>query len=367
MKLLYIVPNINNAGGVARVIAIKANYLVEKMNYEVHILTQNNGNSPLFYDYNKKIVLHDIILKGNLIQFFNSYRKKLKNIIIKIQPDIIIVCDNGLKAYTIPFFIRSKIPMILEMHSSIFIQEQEYKKTFLSKIILNSIFLFKKNAVKRYDKFVVETNESILEWGINDGIVIPNPLWFSTSESSNLTSTKVIAVARHTYEKGLDRMLTIWQKIIMKYPDWQLDIYGKSDEENSLQKLAHSLNISNNVTFYNPVKNINDKYLEASFYLMTSRYEGFGMVLIEAMASGLPCIAYDCPCGPRAIINTNENGILIENGNENDFVEAINLLIENKNKRFEMGIMAKKSSEKYNIETIMQKWNALFFEIKTKL
>jgi glycosyltransferase involved in cell wall biosynthesis len=79
-----------------------------------------------------------------------------------------------------------------------------------------------------------------------------------------------------------------------------------------LKSLAEKLNVSNNVVFHEPVQDIEHKYVEASFYLMTSRFEGFGMVLIEAMASGLPCVAYDCPCGPRGVLTHGEDGFLVK-------------------------------------------------------
>jgi len=154
-------------------------------------------------------------------------------------------------------------------------------------------------------------------------------------------------------------LLEIWKKVIEKNPDWNLTIYGKSNPDIDLVSLAKKINIENNITFYDPVKNIEEKYLEASICLMTSRYEGFGMVLIEAMASGLPCIAYDCPCGPRAIIENNNNGFLIEDGKENQFIQKLENLIENENLRIEMGNKAKTSVKKYEIESIMDQWNSV--------
>lgn len=364
MKLLYIVPNINNEGGVARVLSVKTNYLIEKLGYEVHILTQNEGFSPLFYSFNSNIVYHDLILKGNFFQFFNSFSKGLKNKIKAVQPDIVIVCDNGLKAYTIPFIIKNKVSLIFEMHSSKFIAEGESWNKILTKAAAGYMNIFKRIAIKKYDRFVVLTNESISEWNIKNTIVIPNPLWFASEKSSALENKKVIAVGRHTYEKGFDRMLQIWKKVVAKHPDWTLEIYGKSDEKVDLRLLAANLNISENVIFREPVQNINEKYSEASFFLMTSRFEAFGMVLLEAMACGLPCVAYDCPCGPRAIISKNQDGFLIENDNESDYVKAVETLIENASLRREMGKKAKLSSEKYHIDAIMETWNQLFIEIK---
>jgi glycosyltransferase involved in cell wall biosynthesis len=357
MKLLYIVPNVNNEGGVARVLSIKTNYFLEKLGYEVHILTQNKGNSTLFYSFSDKIIFHDIILEGSVFQFINSYRKALKNKIKAISPDIILICDNGLKAFTIPFILKTKIPIIFESHGSKFIEEnQKNKLQFLTKLKL----LFKDYSANKFTKFVALSNESLKEWNVKNGVIITNPLWFETNQFSDLKSKRVIAVSRHSYEKGLDRLLLIWQKVVEIHPEWMLDIYGRSNPNVGLQKLVQSLNISNNVTFYEPVKDINYKYLDASIYVMTSHYEGFPMVLIEAMAMGLPCVAYDCPCGPRAIIQNNENGFLVENGNLDSFIQKIELLIKDDNCRIQMGVNAQKSTQKYNLEFIMQHWKLLF-------
>jgi glycosyltransferase involved in cell wall biosynthesis len=364
MKILYIVPNINNEGGVARVLSIKLNYLIENLGYEVHILTQNEGFSPMFYAFNSNIVFHDMMLKGNFFQFFNSFSKGLKSKIKAIQPDIVVICDNGLKAYLIPFIIQNKVPLVLEMHSSKFVKERESSKNILAIAIANTVRALKKIGIQKYNRFVVLTAESIEEWGVKNTNVIPNPLWFTCEKPSALVHKKVIAVGRHTYEKGFDRLLLIWKKVVTKHPDWMLEIYGKSSENNDLKVLADSLHITNNITFYEPVKNIEEKYLEASFYLMTSRFEGFGMVLIEAMASGLPCVAYDCPCGPRGILSHGEDGFLIENGNALHYVKAVETLIENATVRHEMGIKAKISSEKFHIDSIMHTWNQLFMGLK---
>lgn len=359
MKILYIVPKINNADGIARVIAIKANYLIDNYGYEIAILTQNNGNTPLFHYFNKKIDFHDIKLKGNLFLFLCSFRSQLNSRIKSINPDRIIICDNGLKAFLIPFLVKSKIPLILEIHSSIFIEEQYNNQNFFLQIKSKLIYFYKQFGASKFDKFIVETQESIIEWNVKNGIVIPNPIWFSTDKTADLNQKNVIAVGRHVYEKGFDRLLEIWKKVLIKYPDWNLTIYGKNNPDFDLITLAKKLEIEKNITFCDPVKNINEKYLEASIYLMTSRFEGFGMVLIEAMASGLPCIAYDCPCGPRTIIENKTNGLLIENGNKNQFVQALENLIEDENQRFEMGKNAKSSINKYQIDAIMNSWNAV--------
>jgi glycosyltransferase involved in cell wall biosynthesis len=357
MKILYVVPNINNGDGISRVIAIKANYLIENYDYEIAIITQNNSHDNLFFHFNKNIVFYDMQLNGTIFQFFNSFRNQLKRAIKVIKPDRIIICDNGLKAFLIPFIINPKIPLLLEIHSSLYIEENVRKKTIVNIFKSKLTCFYKQIGASQYNQVIVATQESIKEWKLKSGIVISNPLWFSNDLCSNLSQKNVIAVGRHVYEKGFDRLLEIWKKVIVKHPDWNLTIYGKSNPDFDLVALAKKLNIEKNIIFYDPVKNIEDKYLEASIYLMTSRFEGFGMVLIEAMASGLPCIAYDCPCGPRSIIENYQNGFLIEDGNEYQFIEKLNNFIQNVNLRIEMGNNAKVSVSKYQIEAIMDQWN----------
>ncbi|HSD06130.1 glycosyltransferase family 4 protein [Flavobacterium sp.] len=358
MKLLYIVPKVNNAGGVARVFSLKLNYLIENFGYEVHILTQNKGNFPLFYPFHEKIVFHDIILEGSVFKFFNSFQRSLKINIRNINPDIIIVSDNGLKAYTIPFILSNKIPIVFECHGSKFVEIKHVKKNFILQVISNLKYTFKDFCASKFPKFIALSNENLKEWNVKNGLVIPNPSWIQSEKLSDLKSKKIIAVARYSYEKGLDRLLLIWKKVIIKHPEWVLEIYGESVID--LKPIIRDLGLKTNVSLSNPVKNIADKYLSSSLYVMTSRSEGFPMVLLEAMASGLPCVAYDCPAGPRAIIEDKKNGFLIKDGDIDSFVEKLEQLIEDENLRISIGQNAYRSTKKYNIEPIMQQWKSLF-------
>lgn len=360
MKLLYIVPSINNEGGVSRVLSAKADYLIEKKGYEVHILTQNNGNSPLFFSFNSRIILHDMILKGNRIKFFLNYVKELNGYCKTINPDLIIVSDNGFKGYFVPMLLDKKIPIIFESHGSKYIEEKEQKSNIFSQIVTTIKLSLKEFGARKFNSFVALSNESLKEWRLDNGVIIPNPLVTKSKNQSTLRSKKVIAVGRHSYEKGLDRLLLIWQKVVAKHPDWILEVYGVSNQEFNLIQLASELKITDSILFHEPVKDIEEKYVASSILLMTSRTEGFGLVLIEAMASGLPCIAYDCPVGPRSIIKDGENGFLIEDGNIDLFVEKLSLLIENEDVRKLLGEKAQISVADYDLDAIMKQWQNLF-------
>jgi glycosyltransferase involved in cell wall biosynthesis len=354
MRLLYIVPTIKSAGGVARVLAIKANYFVEHFGYEVHILSQNEDKEMPFYDFDSEVVFHNMILKGNIFKFFNSFQKQINQKINEIKPDVILVADNGLKAFVFPFIAKTKVPIVFECHGSKFVEEVQQKTNFVSKSIQKSKYRFKDFGAKKITRMVALSDENLKEWNVENGVVIPNPSWIKSKKTVDLKQKKVIAIARNSYEKGLDRLLLIWKEIGEKYPDWTLDIY--TDDVDSLEQEAIKLEIESGINYLHFVKNIQKKYLKTSICVMTSRTEGFPMVLLEAMASGLPSIAYDCPTGPRAIITNAENGFLIPDNNIEMYVEKLSFLIENEEVRVKFGLDAKETSRQYSVKKIMEQW-----------
>ncbi|MHC0440878.1 glycosyltransferase family 4 protein [Flavobacterium sp. 3-210] len=361
MRLLYIVPKIKNAGGVARVLSIKANYFVEHFNYEVHILSQNEENDLPFYDFNSEIIFHNMILKGNAFQFLTFYQKQVNQAIKEIKPDVILVADNGLKAFIFPFIVKTKSPIVFEIHGSKFIEERVQKTDFISKSIQKIKYRFKDFSVRKFTKIVALSEEIRKEWKTKNAIVISNPSWIKTEKTADLKNKKVIAIARNSYEKGLFRLLIIWKKIIQKHSGWTLDIY--TDDVDALQIMTTDLKLNSNINIFGFVKNIEEKYSESSIYAMTSISEGFPMVLLEAMASGLPCIAFDCPTGPRSIITNAENGFLIPDNNFEMYVEKLSFLIENEELRIMFRKNAKQTSENYSVEKIMEKWKQFFEEL----
>jgi len=366
MKILYITPDITNSGGIARVISLKTNYLVSALNYEVSILTvddsDSDNDSDFFYEFNPEIQWFRINKTKKTLLFLWRYMCLIKKTISDKNPDIVIICDAVLWVF-IPWFIKIKMPVIFETHVSIYLKKIK-KQSLLSKLRFETVYFFKRKTFKKFQKIIFETYGGSKEWNLKNSKVIPNPMSFRGKKNIIIENKKAIAVCRHSYEKGIDRLLEVWKRIIQNHPDWTLDIYGQWDTDLVYQNMANDLQVSGNVTFFEPRIDIQKGYEQSSILLMTSRSEAFGMVLIEAMNCGLPCIAYDCPIGPKAIIENNENGFLIEDGNIDLFVEKLEILIENEDLRLELGKKAKISSEQYAIETIMQTWTTLFEDLK---
>jgi glycosyltransferase involved in cell wall biosynthesis len=359
MKLLYITNGINGSGGLERVLSIKASALADDFGHEVHILTLNNQNQNTFFKFSDAIVLHDLKVGGNPIRYFKSYISGIKKMVQTIQPDCISVCDDGLKAFFLPKIIGKKIPVIYERHVSKSI-EVGSNPGFKKRIITKTKFFLMNHLAKDFAKFIVLTNDNLNEWPLSNVKVIPNPLSFYPNESSSLDQKTVIAVGKQSYQKGYDRLLQSWAIIQKVCPDWQLKVYGKLEPSLGLEQQVVNLGIADSVAFLAPEKNIQAKYLASSLYVFPSRFEGFGMVLIEAMACGLPCISFDCPCGPSDIITHGEDGFLIENGNIGAFAAQMLVLMQNDSLRKEMGNTAKQNVKRYLPENIVKQWDELF-------
>ena len=360
MNLLYITNGINGAGGLERVLAVKASYLADELGYEVHILSLNEPQPQPFYGFSSKLQFHSCEVKGNPFEYIFSYIKSIKRIVDIIKPDIISVCDDGLKGFFTPMILGKNKPIIYERHVSKAIEMHEH----FSWIKKGSIFL-KWNLMsflaKKFDAFVVLTNGNIQEWKhLKNLHVIPNPLSFYPNGSSTLQNKKVIAVGKQGYQKGYDLLLQAWQKATIDIEDWKLEIYGKIEPQEKLIELADQLGISESVAFFSPTQQIEEKYLDASLFVLSSRFEGFGMVLIEAMACGLPCVSFDCPHGPADIIRHEEDGILVKAEDVNALAASIIRLIQDEELRIKMGANAHENVKRYLSENVLPQWDTLF-------
>ncbi|MGV4415216.1 glycosyltransferase family 4 protein [Chryseobacterium sp. T1] len=352
LKLLYITNGINGAGGLERVLSIKASYLADKMGYEVHILVLNDAHFQPFYQFSDKITFHSIDVKGNPLQYFWSYKKGIQQIADEVRVDVISVCDDGLKGFTIPSFLKTTAKVIYERHASI---EMNKNTGFMGKL---STILMKIQSSK-FDQFIVLTPANVKEWKIKNIVVIPNPLSFVSTKNNLLDRKKVIVVGSHSYNKGYDKLLTIWKKVEAKFPDWELNIYGKIDKDETFVKVAKRLELQE-VNFHHPISDIKSQYEDSSIMLLTSRSEGFGMVLIEAMACGVPCVSFDCPSGPGDIISDKEDGFLVEDQNEEAFTVVLEQLMSNHELRKKIGVKGKENVERFSIPKVLEQWDQLF-------
>lgn len=379
MKLVFCVNQIKNHGGIERVLSQRVNYLMKNFNYDITIITTDNNSKNFkgkdYYfplNFNIKIIdlninyddllqkdCNYLVKKIKYMKLKKIHLKKLKEIIKEINPDVLISLGDISKYFC--FQTKSPCKKIIEHHFN----KEFYMPKLKNKKTIEKIKYFYRNyqekkLIDKYDEFLVLTNEDRLAWN-NDKIkVINNPLAFISEKTSNCSNKKVISVGRLEKQKGFDMLIDIWEKVNKLYPDWILEIYGEGSLRKELQNKIDSLGLTNSLFLKGNEKNIQEKYLNSSIYVMSSRFEGFGMVLIEAMNCGLPIISFGCPCGPKDLIEDGENGYLCKCFDIDEMAERIIYLIKNEEKRIEMGKKSRELSFNYSEDKIMSQWKELF-------
>lgn len=360
-NLLYITNGITGSGGLERVLSIKTTTLIDKYDYNIYILTLNETSKTSFFKFSDKVKRININVQGNPISKIKQYIRGVKNVINTIKPDVISVCDDGLKGTLFPIIFGCKIPVVYERHVSKEIERQLDDDRLSVRLKRRIKFYLMDQGAKRFNSFVVLSEGNAKEWKkVKNITIIPNPLPFCTKNKALLNNKKVLAVGKQSFQKGYDRLIEIWKIVNKKHPDWKLEVYGKLAPELGLEKKVEELGLSDSIRFFPPTREITQQYMDSSIYVMSSRYEGFGMVLIEAMIHGVPCVSFDCPYGPASIIDNNQNGFLIENGNFSAFANRICYLIEHEEERKSMGTLAIKKAETFDEYSIGEKWDTLF-------
>ncbi len=354
MKLLYITNGITGVGGLERVLSVRASWLAERGGHQVHIASLDEAGRDPFYRFSPLITRHDV----DTGRWRTGYFAGLRRVVRRVRPDIIAVCDDGLKGFFVPLWIgRRGARMIYERHVSLLMTTGGRPPGVVQRVVRTLMRL----GGRLYDRFVVLTEGGRAEWRGRNVRVISNPLSFYPADVSPLTSRRVIAVGKVTPQKGFDRLIEAWRTIAYRHPGWRIDIFGSSSADGAVERMAER---TPGVTIHPPVADIAREYLASSVCALPSRWEGFGMVLTEAMACGVPCVAFDCPCGPADIVRHGEDGFLVPEGDVEGFARRLSQLMDNAGLRREMGVRARRNVLRYDIENIAARWEDLFNELR---
>lgn len=378
MKVAYIYSTMAKSGGTERMITEKVNYLSERFGYDITIITcfqlANEDNSFKKSERVKQINLE--------IPYFSQYKYKypkrlwvkwqmnrllkrsIQQTIEQVDLDILIGVSRFKGNYISSIKCRAK--KIIECHEVKFntIYDASEKHSFLTRVFLNLYSYYYFHTIERNaDVIVTLTEGDKMLWKQAKRIeVIPNFSSMTISKISDCTSKRVIAVGRLAWEKGFNRLIEAWSLICSKCPDWHLDIYGEGRMLDTLKTLAKT-HKAYNLTFHPNTSNISQEYANSSICAVPSYFEGFSLVILEAMKHGVPCVAFDCPFGPSSIINDNSCGFLVENGDTKLFAERLCRLIEDKELRKQFSKAAIEKASTYDIDTIMNKWKELYEEL----
>lgn len=388
-KICFFMNSPFTLGGEQRVVTILANYLV-KQSYEVYFLLTDKNNKVDYaaYNLNKSVKL---IFLPEYNKFFNKFIRKIvrkssnynyktgrfknnlkylksvycnhideKILLEKISHYhfnyIIGVASNyyGILSILKPHLANTKV--IAWQHSCF----EAYFKTKGRRFYNQDLFL--NYMFDNIDYYITQTSDDknkIIKNYKYYPIVINNPNSFITEKISRFDNKNFVAVGRFDFVKGFDQLIEAFNIFSKKNKEWKLLLVGNGPERVKYEKLIHKYNLEDRILLIGETNDISKVYLNSSIYLMTSLWEGWGMVVTEAMAYGLPVISYNLPSSIE-IFGDSDCGILVEKGNIQKFAESMELIANNQKLMKQMSKKGLTQVKKFDINSIGRKWISLF-------
>jgi len=375
MKLVYCMADVYNPGGMERVLLNKLRWWVRRGDCELLLVTTDQHGRPPFYDFPPEVRMIDLGInykddKGKnpvaktrgYLRRRKQHQKKLTELLLREKADIVVSLFPSESSF-IPE-IRDGSKKVLELHFNKYFRLQYHRSGLLG---LADKWRTRQDEklVRRFDRFVVLTREDAENWGTLPNLqVIPNAALEIPQVQHAPGHKRVIAVGRLDYQKGFDRLLAAWALLPEALrKEWRLDIFGQGEWEDALKQQIERLGISASATVNKPTNQIFAEYAASDFLVMSSHYEGFPMVMIEAMAIGLPAVTFDFLCGPRDIIRPEENGLLVKEGDIPALAAAMQRVMEDPALLARMSAGAKQIAQTYSEAAVMAQWEACFQDL----
>lgn len=379
MKVVYCHCSVYNPGGMERVLLNKVRWICEnRPEWEVVVVTTDQQGRAPFYEFPAEVRMVDLGINYSLDKELPLYRRipsylrkrrlhrrRLTELLMRERPDLTVSLYPSESSF-IPA-IKDGSKKILELHFNRFFRLQ-YGRKGLTGLIDRRRSRQDEKIARSFDSFVVLTDEDRRYWGEMPNITtianaaLPMPL------QSDCSAKRVIAVGRLDYQKGFDRLIEAWE-IVKRDPaseGWTLDIYGQGEWLEMLNDMIKEKGLSGSARVNRPTDNIALEYSRSSVLAMPSHYEGFPMVMIEAMSAGLPVVTFDYKCGPRDIIEDGVSGRIVADGDIAGFAEALLGVMRDDERRAAMGARATEVRERYSEAAVMRRWLALFNNLTGK-
>ncbi len=359
-RLTFVIHQIS-AGGAERVLTLLANELCKK-GWSVTLLTFDSGSEPVFFELHSGVQHWPLSLmreqggwwKAIKVHFLRPW--VLRRAIRKSRPDAVIAFLERMNILTLMATIGLKIPVI--------VSERNHPVFNTSKFLsLSRQAVYKMSAC-----LVLQTHDAGAFFSSSiPKSVIPNPILVPEYPApvlkSEASSQTLVAMGRLCSQKGFDFLLNAFAPLGNKFPDWVLEIWGEGAQRGNLECLRDELGLRERVRFPGLTKEHYKTMAEADIFVLSSRYEGFPNVLGEAMACGLPVVSFDCPSGPSEMIQDGVNGLLVPPENIQELSSSLERLMASVELRNTLGEQARKITESYSLDKIVQSWEELIGEV----
>lgn len=344
MHILYEIERLSTCGGIEHILTDKANYMADVWGWDVTILVLLGDEARPFYTLSPKVRVEYLHIKSSGLLMCLQGLWRLNRAVRRLKPDVYVTVQT-----------IGAMSCLLRTHSVPVIYEAHGIRTCMQHPLAMSM------AERHADVVAVLTQNNARRYsGARRVELIPNFTTMTADRTPDYGRKHCVAVGRLDFEKDFSRMISIWEKVHRTHPDWVLDIYGDGPGKDALQQQTDRLGLTGNVLLRGRTDNAVEAYLSGSIYLLTSHFEGFPLVLIEASRCGLASVALNCPDGPRDIIEDGTTGYLVPYEDDDAMVRTIGQLMEDETKRRSMGLAARDASVRFSQKTVMEKWRNVF-------
>ena len=345
-------------GGYEKAVVTTANLFAEKGLKVTLLILDETAES--YYPVHKSITIIQVPLnfgitrKGNKltrkIKLYSDIRR-LRKILKKLQPSVVVCSEYPFAVAAVLGGVRKFTKIVSWEHHHFY---------WLKK---NRFWTWQvKRSYPRLDAVVcLNKDEEKIFSSFSRALVIPNFIRKNATSDLQHDSKLILSVAGLIHRKGIDMMLTVAKKVLSEHPNWTWKLIGDGEMKEQVMEFIAREKLENRFILQAPAgPDISNEYTNAALFVLTSRYEAFPMVLLEAMTFGLPCISFDCPSGPADIIIQNKTGLLAENENIAQLADAINTLIDDEKKRSELGRNSFEAVDQFSPDNIYKRWEELF-------
>ncbi|KHD23474.1 hypothetical protein NM09_18575 [Vibrio caribbeanicus] len=345
-RILFVVNDLSMPGGLATVTSqLSQDLQCDDVNVEC--LTLANKYKHTFPSYVSELglpYLHGLSPLGKVVWYINA-RRKLKNFLVNNHFDRVIGVGSAMS-----MLLTS---LCSEDYQAWGAEHTAYANASRVRMLLKLI------CYKRLDRLVCLTESDAVRYrkSLRHVISIPNYTPYSTTEHiCNVKAKRLLYLGRFTKTKGSDYLVQIVQRFAQQHPDWQISLFGEGPEKPSVEAGLSDFITKGQIRIEEPTSDVQSEYLQSSLLIMTSRNEGFPMVLLEAQAHGLPIVSFDCETGPSEIISDSEDGYLIPTFDVDAFAQQLVKLACDEDKRRKMSAKAVLHRQRFGKEAVISLW-----------